>query len=130
MAEAFRVLIVDDEDDFRETMVARLTKRNLNVWGAESGQRALDLMEKIVFDVVVLDIKMPGMDGIEALEQMKKKKPLTEVVLLTGHASVEAGIEGMKLGAFDYVMKPINIDELLDKIRQAYQRKVVQEERA
>jgi DNA-binding response OmpR family regulator len=128
MADEFRVLIVDDEDEFRETLVARLKKRNLKVWGAESGRRALDLMETIVFDVVVLDIKMPGMDGIEALEQMKKKTQLTEVILLTGHASIEAGIEGMKLGAFDYLMKPVNIDELLAKIRQAYQRKVVQEQ--
>ena len=128
MADEFRVLIVDDEDEFRETLVARLKKRNLKVWGAESGRRALDLMETIVFDVVVLDIKMPGMDGIEALEQMKKKTQLTEVILLTGHASIEAGIEGMKLGAFDYIMKPVNIDELLAKIHQAYQRKVVQEQ--
>jgi DNA-binding NtrC family response regulator len=128
MADKFRVLIVDDEDEFRETLITRLKKRNLKVWGAESGRRALDLMETIVFDVVVLDIKMPGMDGIEALEQMKKKTHLTEVILLTGHASIEAGIEGMKLGAFDYIMKPVNIDELLAKIHQAYQRKVVQEQ--
>src|SRR5208283_913883 len=128
MADEFRVLIVDDEGEFRETLVTRLKKRNLKVWGAESGRRALDLMETIVFDVVVLDIKMPGMDGIEALEQIKKKKHLAEVILLTGHASIEAGIEGMKLGAFDYLMKPVNIDELLAKIRQAYQRKVVQEQ--
>ena len=128
MAGEFRVLIVDDEDEFRETLVTRLKKRSLNVWGAESGRRALDLMENIVFDVVVLDIRMAGMDGLEALEQMKKKKPLTEVILLTGHASIEAGIEGMKLGAFDYIMKPVNVDELLTTIRQAYQRKVVQEQ--
>jgi CheY-like chemotaxis protein len=75
MADEFRVLIVDDEDEFRETLVTRLKKRNLHVWGAESGRRALDLMETIAFDVVVLDIKMPGMDGIEALEQMKKSTP-------------------------------------------------------
>lgn len=123
------VLIVDDEDDFRETLVRRLTKRDLNVWGAENGQRALDLLESRAFDVVILDVKMPGMDGIETLAKMKKKRPLTEVILLTAHASVESGIEGMKLGAFDYLMKPINIDELLDKVHQAYQRKVVQEER-
>ena len=130
MAEALRVLIVDDEDDFRETLVRRLKKRNVDVWGAESGRTGLALMEKIAFDVVVLDIKMPGMDGIETLEQMKKKKPFTEVVLLTGHASVEAGIEGMKLGAFDYVMKPVNVDELLEKVREAYERKVIREEQA
>ena len=128
MAEEFHVLVVDDEDDFRETLVNRLKKRNLRVSGAESGPKALDLMDQRDFDVVVLDVKMPGLDGIETLREIKKKKPLTEVVLLTGHASVESGIEGMKLGAFDYVMKPVNINELLDKMRQAYERKVIHEE--
>ena len=128
MAEAFRVLVVDDEDDFRETLVKRLKARKLDVRGSESGQSALDLMEKIAFDVVILDIKMPGMDGITALEEMKKRMPLVEVILLTGHASVEAGIEGMKVGAFDYVMKPVNVDELLEKVREAYERKVIREE--
>ena len=128
MAENFNILIVDDEEDFRVTLVKRLQKRNQQVFGAESGQKALTLMEAMVFDVVVLDVKMPGMDGIETIREMKKRNPLTEVILLTGHASMESGIEGMKLGAFDYVMKPVNIDELLEKIRQAYERKRVQEE--
>jgi two-component system, OmpR family, response regulator len=128
MAESFQVLIVDDEDDFRETLVKRLHKRHLNVFGAESGQKALDLMNKLIFDVVVLDVKMPGLDGIETLREMKKKTPLVEVILLTGHASIESGVEGMNLGAFDYVMKPVNIEDLLEKIRQAYERKMVQEE--
>ncbi|OGP96805.1 MAG: response regulator [Deltaproteobacteria bacterium RBG_19FT_COMBO_46_9] len=128
MAEEFNVLVVDDEDDFRETLVKRLKIRSLNVWGAASGQKALDLMDEMVFDVVVLDVKMPGLDGIETLREMKKKKPLTEVILLTGHASIESGIEGIKLGAFDYMMKPVNIDELLDKMRQAFERKVIHEE--
>ena len=128
MAEKFNILIVDDEDDFRVTLVKRLQKRSLQVFGAESGQKALNLMEAMVFDVVVLDVKMPGMDGIETIREMKKKNPLTEVILLTGHASMESGIEGMKLGAFDYVMKPVNIDELLEKIRQAYERKQIQEQ--
>ena len=128
MAENFNILIVDDEEDFRVTLVKRLQKRNQQVFGAESGQKALNLMEAMVFDVVVLDVKMPGMDGIETIREMKKKNPLTEVILLTGHASMESGIEGMKLGAFDYVMKPVNIDELLEKIHQAYERKQVQEQ--
>jgi DNA-binding NtrC family response regulator len=128
MAENFNILIVDDEDDFRVTLVKRLQKRNQQVFGSESGQKALTLMDAMVFDVVVLDVKMPGMDGIETIREMKKKNPLTEVILLTGHASMESGIEGMKLGAFDYVMKPVNIDELLEKIRQAYERKQIQEQ--
>ena len=129
MAQKFRVLIIDDEDDFRETLVKRLKNRKVDVWGAESGQKGLDLMKKIAFDVVVLDIKMPGMDGLETLQQLKKKKLLTEVILLTGHASIEAGIRGIKLGAFDYLLKPINLDELLEKLHQAYERKLIQEER-
>lgn len=128
MAESFNVLIVDDEEDFRETLVKRLQKRRLNVFGAESGQRALDLMNTLFFDVVVLDVKMPGLDGIDTLREMKKKNPLMEVILLTGHASMESGVEGMNLGAFDYVMKPVNIDDLMEMIRQAYERKLIQEE--
>lgn len=128
MSESFNVLIVDDEDDFRETLVKRLQKRNLNVFGAESGQTALDLMNTRFFDVVILDVKMPGMNGLDTLREMKKKNPLMEVILLTGHASMESGVEGMHLGAFDYVMKPVNIDDLLEMIRQAYERKLIHEE--
>lgn len=125
--DKFRVLVVDDELDFLETIVKRLQARNINVMGAESGRQALDLMAGQDFDVVVLDVKMPGMDGIETLREMKKRKPLVEVIMLTGHASVESGIQGMQLGAFDYVMKPVALDELLEKIRQAYERKLIQE---
>lgn len=125
--EKFKVLVVDDEVDFLETIVKRLRDRNLEVTGAESGEAALALMDGQDFDVVVLDVRMPGMDGIETLKEMKKKRPLTEVIMLTGHASVESGIQGMQLGAFDYVMKPVPLDELLDKMRQAYERKLIQE---
>jgi two-component system, OmpR family, response regulator len=123
----FRVLIVDDEDDFRETIIKRLKNRKLQADGAESGQKALDLLKTQDFDVVILDVKMPGMDGIETLKEIKIRKPQTEVIMLTGHASVESGIQGMQLGAFDYVMKPVPLDELLDKMRQAYERKLLQE---
>ncbi len=125
----FRVLVVDDEEDFLETIVKRLQDRNLQVLGAESGIKALELMDAQDFDVVVLDVKMPGMDGIDTLKEMKKRKPLTEVIMLTGHASVESGIQGMQLGAFDYVMKPVALDELLEKMRQAYERKMIQQGR-
>jgi len=124
--ERFKVLVVDDEEDFRETIVNRLLDRNLEVMGVESGLKALQVIEEQDFDVVVMDVRMPGMDGIEALKELKKKKPLIEVIMLTGHASVESGIQGMQLGAFDYVMKPVPLDELLDKMRQAYERKVIQ----
>jgi DNA-binding response OmpR family regulator len=128
--EKFKVLIVDDEEDFLETIVKRLQARSIEVTGAESGYKALELINDGNFDVVILDVKMPGLDGIETLREMKKKKPLVEVIMLTGHASVESGIQGMQLGAFDYVMKPVALDELLEKMRQAYERKLIQEGKA
>ncbi len=121
--DEFRVLIVDDEDDFRETIVKRLKSRKIAAEGAEDGIKALELIDKTEFDVIVLDVKMPGMDGIETLRRIKSKKPHIEVIMLTGHASVEFGIKGMQLGAFDYVMKPAPLHDLLDKIRQAYDKK-------
>ncbi|MFZ0052740.1 MAG: response regulator [Desulfobaccales bacterium] len=125
--EKFKVLIVDDELDFLETIVKRLRARNVEVSGVESGYLALEALDSSSPDVIILDVKMPGMDGIETLREIKKKKPLTEVIMLTGHASVESGIQGMQLGAFDYLMKPIALDELLEKGRQAYERKLTQE---
>ena len=125
--EKFKVLIVDDELDFLETIVKRLRARNIEVSGVESGYLALEALDSSSPDVIILDVKMPGLDGIETLREIKKKKPLTEVIMLTGHASVESGIQGMQLGAFDYLMKPIALDELLEKVRQAYERKLIQE---
>jgi DNA-binding response OmpR family regulator len=125
--EKFKVLIVDDELDFLETIVKRLRARNIEVSGVESGYLALEALDSSSPDVIILDVKMPGLDGIETLREIKKKKPLTEVIMLTGHASVESGIQGMQLGAFDYLMKPIALDELLEKVRQAYERKLTQE---
>ena len=120
----FNVLVVDDEEDFIETMVNRLKKRKIDAMGVLSGEEALELMKKKEFDVVILDIKMPcGMDGIEALKEMKKIQPLAEIILLTGHASVETSIEGMKLGAFDYLLKPITLEDLLPKLAQALEKK-------
>ena len=127
--EDFRVLIVDDEPDFLETILKRLKRRKIDAMGVSSGKDALDLLERQPFDVVILDVRMPGMDGIETLKEMKKRRPLMEVIMLTGHASVEAGMQGMQLGAFDFVMKPADIDELLEKIRQAHERKQLHEER-
>jgi len=124
--ETFRILIVDDEDDFREAIMKRLRARKMEVAGANSGPKALEMLDTEEFDVVVLDVKMPGMDGIETLRAIKQKKPLVEVIMLTGHASVESGIQGMQLGAFDYVMKPVALDDLMDKLRQAYERRVLQ----
>lgn len=122
--DMFRILIVDDEIDFLETIIKRLQKRELDVTGVKSGEEAVKLVQEQMFDVVLLDVKMPnGMDGIETLREIKKIKPLTEVVLLTGHASVETSIEGMKLGAFDYLLKPIKLEDLMLKLAAAFQRK-------
>ncbi len=127
--EKFKVLIVDDELDFREIIVKRLRARNIEVSGVESGHLALEALESSEPDVIILDVRMPGLDGIETLREIKKKKPLTEVIMLTGQASVDSGIKGMQLGAFDYLIKPIALDELLEKVRMAYERKLIQEGR-
>lgn len=118
-----RVLIVDDEDDFRDTIVKRLKARKLAAEGVASGILALETLKEKDFDIIVLDVKMPEMDGIETLRHIKKMKPEIEVIMLTGHASVEFGLKGMQLGAFDYVMKPAMLNELLDTIIQAYNKK-------
>jgi len=126
--DEFRVLVVDDEQDFLETIVKRLKKRGLEVEGVLSGEAAIEILNKKIFDVIILDIKMPGgMDGIEVLREIKNKWPLIEVILLTGHASVESSIKGLKLGAFDYLMKPVKLDELLDKLAEAFKKKMSQE---
>lgn len=123
--DEFSVLVVDDEKEFLETMVKRLKRRGLTCEGVESGEEAIEKIRIGDFDVVLLDVKMPGMDGVEALREIKRIKPITEVVMLTGHASVESGIEGMKLGAFDYLMKPIELESLYDKLKDAYEKKAI-----
>lgn len=123
----YRVLVVDDELDFLETLVRRLEKRQVAAVGVTGGREALDKLSQHSVDVVVLDVRMPGMDGLEVLQEIKKRWPLVEVILLTGHASVESGLQGMELGAFDYVMKPCKLTELLPKIEQAYERKCLRE---
>lgn len=129
MVEAIRVLLVDDEAEFLETLVKRLKKRRVDVQGVRSGEEALEFIRTQPVDVVVLDVKMPGMDGIQTLKAIKSMDPLVEVIMLTGHASVEVAIQGMELGAFDYLMKPMDIDELLYKVQDAYKKKALQEKR-
>jgi len=122
--EARKILVVDDEVDFLETLVKRLRRREMEAHGVTSGEEALKILEKEPFDVVILDIKMPkGMDGIEVLRAIKKLRPEAEVLLLTGHASVETSIEGMKLGAFDYLLKPMRLEELLNKLGAAFEKR-------
>jgi DNA-binding NtrC family response regulator len=125
----FNVLLVDDETEFLETLMKRLRKRRLNTLGVSSGEEALRIINEAPIDVVVLDVKLPGMNGMETLKEIKKAKPLIEVIMLTGHASMEVAIEGMESGAFDYLMKPMDIDELLYKLQDAYKKKSIQEEK-
>jgi DNA-binding NtrC family response regulator len=120
------VLIVDDEVQFVETLAKRLRKRGVKVASAHSGQAALDALESggaTRTDVVILDVKMPVMDGLETLTALKNQHPLIEVIMLTGHATVESAIEGMKHGAFDYLMKPCDLDVLMTKLNEAASKK-------
>ncbi|MFC1813035.1 response regulator [Thermodesulfobacteriota bacterium] len=124
-----RVLVVDDEQDFVEMLSLRLKETGERVTPAYSGKECLEMLNEKTIDVVVLDIKMPGMDGIETLREIKKKYPLVEVIMLTGHGTTETAVEGMKLGAFDYLLKPAEFDDLSEKLEAARQRKDDQEER-
>ena len=124
------VLLVDDEAPFVDTMTKRLTKRKLTVFKSYSGEEALEtLKENSQIDLVILDVKMPGMDGIETLKEIRKEFPLVEVIMLTGHATVETSIEGMRLGAFDYLMKPCDMDVLIEKVNAAVSKKRDHEEK-
>lgn len=119
-----KILVVDDEIDFLETTVKRLKKKQLDAVGVSSGEDALVKIKAKYFDVVLLDVKMPGgMDGIETLKEIKKERPLSEIILLTGHGTVESSVEGMRLGAFDYILKPAKFEDLCEKIAQAYMKK-------
>lgn len=124
-----RVLIVDDEEQFVTSLAERLALRDYDVQTSLSGKDALEVLKRYNFDVVILDVLMPDMDGIESLREIKRLKPLTEVIMLTGNATVETAIEGMKLGALDYLMKPCDTSELTEKIDAAYRRKADHEER-
>jgi len=124
------VLLVDDEVDFVEAFSERLEMRNLEIAKAFNGKEALKALEKNhTIEVVILDVKMPGMDGIETLTEIKKKYPLVEVIMLSGHADVESAIEGMKLGAFDYLMKPCEMDQMIAKVTEAAAKKRQHEEK-
>jgi len=123
-----KILLVDDESPFVEALSKRLTMRELHVSIALSGPEALEKLEQNPsIDVVVLDVKMPGMDGIETLKAIKARYPLIEVIMLTGHATVESAIDGMKDGALDYLMKPCDLDVLMAKVREAKNKKAAQE---
>jgi DNA-binding NtrC family response regulator len=128
--EPIVVLLVDDEVPFVETMTKRLKRRGLTVGAAHSGQKALECLNRDgSIAVVILDVKMPGMDGIATLREIKKAHPLVEVIMLTGHATIESAIEGMRLGAFDYLVKPCDMEQLLAKVNEAKAKKNRHEEK-
>jgi DNA-binding NtrC family response regulator len=115
-----KLLMVDDEEGFVSALSKRLAMRDVEVIPAFSGQEGLaKLNEDTSIDVILLDVKMPDMDGIETLRRIKAAHPIVEVIMLTGHATWETAIEGMKLGAFDYLMKPCEIDDLIMKVEAA-----------
>lgn len=118
---ATKVLLVDDEEVFAHLLARRLETRGIKVVTVTCGEEAVSLLDKRVFDVAVVDLSMPGIDGIETLKQIKAKKPDIEVLMLTGHATVAGGIEAMKQGASDFLQKPVEIEELLEKIKTARQ---------
>jgi len=124
-----RILLVDDEKDFVEMLSLRLTEEGQRVTPAHSGQECLEILKEKEIDVVILDIKMPGMDGMETLREIKRLYPLVEVIMLTGHGTVETAVDGMKMGAFDYLVKPSNFQDLQEKLAAAQKRRYEQEER-
>ena len=115
------VLLVDDEKDFVEFLAERLQLKDFNVTIAFNGDEAIKLVEENEFDVIVLDVQMPGKNGVETLKEVKKIEQLSQVIMLTGHATVKTAIQGMKNGAYDYLMKPTDTDELIEMINNAYQ---------
>jgi len=123
------VLLVDDEKDFVEMLSLRLNEAGERVTPAYSGKECLDTLDKKNIDVVILDIKMPGMDGIETLKEIKRRFPLVEVIMLTGHGTTETAVQGMKLGAYDYLLKPADFVDLTSKLEGARKRKDEQMER-
>ncbi|HBT87130.1 response regulator [Desulfobacter sp.] len=120
-----RVLIIDDEQEFTEALAERMTNRGMTVSTSSSAIEGLQSVEEQSFDVVVLDLQMPEMDGIETLKILKKKRPELQVILLTGHATVEKGIEAMKLGAMDLLEKPADMTTLTEKIKKAQAKKMI-----
>jgi DNA-binding NtrC family response regulator len=117
--EQLRILIVDDEEDLVATMAERLALREIQAQAATSGLEALQCMKEREFDALVLDVKMPGIDGLQLMAEIRRKHPDLPVILLTGHGSAADAEKGIRLGAFDYLMKPVDIDGLIEKLRSA-----------
>ena len=119
------LMLVDDDEDFLEVMSERLKTRGVDVSTASSAGDALDLIDRELFDVVILDLQMPGIDGIDTLKRIKEKREELQVILLTGHATVDKAVESIKLGATDFLEKPADFEVLNEKIKKAKKKKML-----
>ena len=120
-----KVLLVDDEEQFLDALSQRLETRGIKVDSVTSGEDAVKKVEDQNFDAIIVDLAMPGIDGIETLKRIKEKRPDLEIIMLTGHATVKSGIEAMKLGAEDFLEKPVDLNELLEKIGEAKNKRML-----
>ena len=120
-----KILLVDDNIEFTEVLAERMESRGLKVDTAKDGTTAVDKVKDTSYDAIILDLAMPGIDGIETLKMLLKRQPDLQVILLTGHASVEKGVEAVKLGAMDFLEKPADLEKLLEKIKQAKNQKML-----
>lgn len=122
--QKIKVLLVDDEEDFVKALAERLRMRDLGSEIALNGEKALEVVEDEVPDVMVLDLRMPGIDGLEVLRRVRKAYPQVQIIILTGHGTVKDEREARKLGAYEYLQKPVDIDVLVKTLREAYREKV------
>lgn len=127
--DEMKMMLVDDEERFLSTTKKLLGKKGYDVLTASSGSAALEKLRAHNVHVVILDVKMPGMDGIETLKAIKRSFPMVEVIMLTGHATAESAVEGLKSGATDYLMKPTDVNELVEKAEEAFEKRQRLEEK-
>ena len=127
--EKMKIMLVDDEERFLLTTGKLLTKKGFDVLTASRGEQCLEMLADNLVHVVILDVKMPGMNGLETLQEIKREHPLIEVIMLTGHATVESAVEGLRSGAIDYLMKPVSVDDLIAKAEAAFARRQVIEDK-
>ncbi|KPA18141.1 response regulator receiver protein [Candidatus Magnetomorum sp. HK-1] len=127
--EKIKIMLVDDEKRFLETTAKLLNKKGMDVITAESGVKALEVLILNDIHIVILDVKMPGMDGIETLKKIKANFPLVEVIMLTGHGTMDSAIDGLKAGASDYLIKPAEIDELIRCVKKAFEKRQAMDEK-
>ncbi len=120
-----KILLVDDDSEFTEVLAERMESRGLSVDTAADGATAVEKVNDSSYDAIILDLAMPGMDGIETLKSLLKRQPELQVILLTGHATIDKGVEAVKLGAMDFLEKPTDIEKLIEKIKQAKHQKML-----